>query len=52
MRSIYTNPTAAKKVGQKARAHIQQYFDRDIIGDKMVNRLKEIQETIQNAKQK
>eukprot|EP00026_Physarum_polycephalum_P002423 Phypoly_transcript_02429.p1 GENE.Phypoly_transcript_02429~~Phypoly_transcript_02429.p1 ORF type:complete len:844 (+),score=95.77 Phypoly_transcript_02429:69-2600(+) len=45
MRDIYTRPQAAKEVGKRARKHIVDNYDREIIAEKMVARLKEIKHT-------
>jgi hypothetical protein len=47
MRNIFTKPKAAQEVGKRARAHIVEHYDREIIAGKMLARLKEIKDTIQ-----
>lgn len=47
MREIFTNRPAAKQVGQRAREHIVRHFDREIVADEMIARLKEIQQYVQ-----
>jgi hypothetical protein len=45
MREIYTRPKVAKEVGKRARKHIVDNYDREIIAEKMVDRLKAIKQT-------
>jgi glycosyltransferase involved in cell wall biosynthesis len=47
MREIYSRPQTAKQVGKRARQHIVDNFDREIIAEKMVDRLKQIKQTFE-----
>jgi len=45
MREIFARPKVAQQVGKLARKHIVDNYDREIISEKMVDRLKEIKKT-------
>jgi len=46
MRDIYTNKAKAQSVANKARQHIQKYYDREVVGNVVLKRLKEIKHKI------
>jgi hypothetical protein len=46
MRDVYENRARAQSVGKKARQHIQQYYDRAVVADVVMKRLKEIRKKI------
>jgi hypothetical protein len=49
MRQVFSDPSAAAQKGAIGRQHIQQHFDREVVAEVVMNRIRQIKEKLSAA---